>query len=63
VAIDLSPLDKRRFETGQLLGRRQVTGTWLLGLVVEHKLRFVSFDTAAPMRVARQADTSHLVLL
>jgi uncharacterized protein len=63
VAGDASLLDAGRFDTEQLLGYRQVTDAWLLGLAVVHRLRFVSFDAGVPMRVVRGATAAHVVSL
>lgn len=58
-----SLLDAEHFDSGQLLGRRQVTDAWLLGLAVAHGLRLVSFDASLPLRVVRGADASHLLVI
>jgi uncharacterized protein len=60
---DISLLDTRHFDADQLLGHRQVTDAWLLGLAVQHGLRFVTFDGAMPMRVVSGATAAHLVVL
>ncbi len=60
---DLSLLDTGRFDAEQLLGHRQVTDAWLLGVAVAHGLSFVTFDAAMPMRVVRGAGPGHLVVL
>lgn len=60
---DLSLLDEQHFDADQLLGHRQVTDAWLLGLAVWHGLRFVTFDANMPMRVVRSAKLEHLVVL
>lgn len=59
----LSLLDADGFDTEQLLGHRQVTDAYLLGLAVRHGLRFVSFDGHLPMRVVRGATAAHVVAL
>lgn len=59
----LSLLDTEHFDTAQLLGHRQVTDAWLLGMAVAHGLRLVSFDASLPMRVVRGAKPQHVVLL
>jgi len=61
VPASASLLDPQLFDTGQLLGHRQVTDAWLLGLAVAHGLRFVSFDAALPLRVVRGATAAHVV--
>ena len=63
VAGDVSLLDQQHFDADQLLGHRQVTDAYLLGLAVWHGLRFVTFDANMPMRVVRGAHLAHLVVL
>ena len=63
VPSNASLLDAELFDTGQLLGHRQVTDAWLLGLAVVHGLRLVSFDGGLPMRAVRGATASHVVAL
>lgn len=58
-----SLLDAQGFDTEQLLGHRQVTDAYLLGLAVRHGLRFVSFDGQLPMRVVRGATAAHVISL
>jgi toxin-antitoxin system PIN domain toxin len=59
----LSVLDEKRFDSEQLLGHRQVTDAWLLGLAVAHHLRVVTFDANMPLRVVRGARSAHVVTL
>jgi hypothetical protein len=63
VPSSASLLDEALFDTTQLLGHRQVTDAWLLGLAVAHGLRFVTFDASLPLRVVRGATAAHLVVL
>ncbi|MEO8805138.1 MAG: TA system VapC family ribonuclease toxin [Burkholderiaceae bacterium] len=63
VSSDLSLLDEQHFDAEQLLGHRQVTDAYLLGLAVWHGMRFVSFDASLPVRVVRGATLAHLVVL
>lgn len=63
VPADASLLDAELFDTGQLLGHRQVTDAWLLGLAVAHGLRLVSFDGGLPLRAVRGATASHIVAI
>ena len=58
-----SLLDDKAFDSEQLLGHRQVTDAWLLGLAVRHRLRLVTFDARMPSRVVRQATPDHVVVL
>jgi toxin-antitoxin system PIN domain toxin len=60
---DLSLLDTRHFDAEQLLGHRQVTDAYLLGLAVWHGLRLVTFDANVPARVVRGATPEHLAVL
>lgn len=48
-----SLFDAQRFDTERLLGHRQVSDAWLLGMKVSAWLRFVTFDAAVPMGVVR----------
>jgi uncharacterized protein len=63
VASDLSLLDARCFDTEQLLGHRQVTDAWLLGLAMAHHLRFITFDAGLPTRVVRALTSANVVVL
>jgi uncharacterized protein len=58
-----SLLDEKRFDSEQLLGHRQVTDAWLLGLAVAHRLRLVTFDANMPLRVVCGATAAHVVTL
>jgi uncharacterized protein len=60
---DLSLLDAARFDTEQLLGHRQVTDAYLLGLAVAHGLRLVTFDGSMATRVVRGAEPTSVVVL
>ena len=60
---ELSLLDPAHFDTEQLLGHRQVTDAWLLGLAAAHGLRLVTFDVNIPRRVVPGARSEHVVLL
>jgi toxin-antitoxin system PIN domain toxin len=63
VPASVSLVDTKFFDTGQLLGHRQVTDAWLLGLAVAHGLRFVSFDGALPLRVVRGVTAADVVVI
>ncbi len=63
VPSSASLLDDALFDTTQLLGHRQVTDAWLLGLAVAHGLRFVTLDAGLPLRVVRGATAAHVVVL
>ncbi|MBI4757394.1 MAG: VapC toxin family PIN domain ribonuclease [Betaproteobacteria bacterium] len=59
----VSLLDTDRFATDPLLGHRQVTDAYLLGLAVAHDLRLVSFGNAIPLRAVAGGTPEHLVVL
>jgi uncharacterized protein len=61
VAEALSLLDEARFDSNRLLGHRQVTDAYLLGLAVAQGFRFVTFDTRVPAEVVRGAMPAHVV--
>jgi uncharacterized protein len=63
VGDDISLLDARCFDTEQLLGHRQVTDAYLLGLAVARRLRLVTFDGGVPLRVVLGSSVAHLVVL
>jgi uncharacterized protein len=64
VPCDATLFDRQRFDTDQLLGHRQVTDAYLLGLAVSHGLRFVTFDAGlSTTRIVLGADAEHLVVL
>jgi uncharacterized protein len=63
VGDDISLLDARCFDTEQLLGHRQVTDAWLLGLATVNGLRLATLDAGVPLRVVRIAGPSNLVSL
>ena len=63
VSGTVSLLDEERFDSEQLLGHRQVTDAYLLGLAVEHGLRVVTFDANMSLRVVRGAKGGHVVAL
>jgi len=56
-------LDADRFDSDALLGHRQVTDAWLLGLAVDRGLRLVTLDAAIPWRVVKGARPAHVVTL
>jgi toxin-antitoxin system PIN domain toxin len=60
---ELSLLDPAHFDTEQLLGHRQVTDAWLLGLAAAHGMRLVTFDANILLRVVPGARSEHVVLL
>jgi uncharacterized protein len=60
---DISLLAPRHFNTEQLIGHRQVTDAYLLGLAVNQGLRVVTFDGVMPLRVVRGANGGHVIAL
>jgi uncharacterized protein len=59
----LSLLDEARFDSNRLLGHRQVTDAYLLGLAVAHGLRLVTFDAHMPLRMVQRAEVGHVLVL
>jgi predicted nucleic acid-binding protein len=58
-----SLLNEERFDTEQLLGHRQVTDAYLLGLAVAHGLRLATFDANVAVRVVRGGGSKCIVQL
>ena len=63
IADDYSLLDADSLHWPQLLGHRQVTDAYLLGLAVRHGCRFVSFDARVNLAAAPGAKAEHLWVL
>lgn len=63
VPQSVSLLDEQLFDTGCLLGHRQLTDVYLLGLAVSHGLRLATFDAALPLRAVRGATADTLAIL
>ena len=63
LADDYSLLDAGRVNWRQLLGHRQITDSYLLGLAVRHGCRFVSFDTRLSLGIVAGANPEHWVRL
>jgi len=63
VPDDYSLLDQDRLHWQNLLGHRQITDSYLLGLAVRHDCRFVSFDARLGLGAVRGAEPRHLVSL
>ena len=63
IADDYSLLDADSLHWPQLLGHRQVTDAYLLGLAVRHGCRFVSFDARLNLAAAPGAKAEHLWVL
>ena len=63
IADDYSLLDADSLHWPQLLGHRQVTDAYLLGLAVRHGCRFVSFDARVHLAAVPGAKAEHLLVL
>ena len=63
IADDYSLLDADSLHWPQLLGHRQVTDAYLLGLAVRHGCRFVSFDARVNLAAVPGAMAEHLWVL
>lgn len=63
IADDYSLLDADSLHWMQLLGHRQVTDAYLLGLAVRHGCRFVSFDARVNLAAVPGAKAEHLWVL
>lgn len=63
LADDYSLLDAGQLQWQHLLGHRQITDSYLLGLAVRHECRFVSFDARIPLDAVPGAAPEHLVIL
>ena len=63
IADDYSLLDADSLHWPQLLGHRQVTDAYLLGLAVRHGCRFVSFDAQVNLAAVPGAKAEHLWVL
>ena len=60
---DYSLLDQNHLHWQSLLGHRQITDSYLLGLAVRHDCRFVSFDARLSLAAVPGAQPRHLVSL
>lgn len=63
LADDYSLLDADQVHWQHLLGHRQITDSYLLGLAVRHQCRFVSFDARLNRHAVPGAGPEHLVTL
>jgi toxin-antitoxin system PIN domain toxin len=62
-ADDFSLVDGNVADPERILGPRQLTDVYLLGLAVRRGGRLVTFDTAIPLNVIRGATGKHLLVL
>lgn len=63
VADDYSLLDVQQLDWPRMLGHRQITDSYLLGLAVRHGCRFVTLDARIRPSVVKGAQARHLVAL
>lgn len=63
VPDDYSLLDHGRLHWQYLMGHRQITDSYLLGLAVHHHCRFVSFDARINLDAVSGARPEHCVIL
>ena len=62
-ADEISLLDERRFDAELVLGHRQLTDVYLLGLAVKHKGALATFDRKIPLPAVKGARAEHLEVL
>jgi toxin-antitoxin system PIN domain toxin len=60
---DVSVLDTQRFARQVILGHRQLTDIYLLGLAVKHQACFATFDQNIPLSAVQGATNKHLLLI
>ena len=60
---DISLLDAQRFNWNQILGPKQLTDIYLLGLAVKNGGRFATFDRAIPRSAVVGAEPRNLVVI
>ncbi len=60
---DVSLTDLMLFPVDQILGTRQVTDVYLLGLAVKHGGRLVTFDKGISLKAVRDATASNLQVI
>jgi hypothetical protein len=63
LADDYSLLDANQVHWQHLLGHRQITDSYLLGLAVRHQCCFVSFDARLNLHAVPGATAEHLIVL
>lgn len=63
LADDYSLLDANQVHWEHLLGHRQITDSYLLGLAVRHQCCFVSFDERLNLHAVPGATAAHLNIL
>jgi uncharacterized protein len=60
---DISLLDQQRFNSGYILGPKQVTDIYLLGVAVKNGGRLATFDRAVPRAAVTGAEPRNLVVI
>jgi uncharacterized protein len=60
---DISLLDRQRFNRDHMVGPKQLTDIYLLGLAIKNRGLFATFDRAIPRNAANGADTRNLVII
>ena len=60
---DISLLDSRIVDFERIHGPRQLTDVYLLALAFRRRGRFVTFDTAVPLKAVKGATNDNLVVL
>jgi toxin-antitoxin system PIN domain toxin len=60
---DISLLDEELFIRTHMLGPRQLTDIYLLGLAVRNNGRLATFDSAISISAVRGAEARHLVMV
>lgn len=60
---DISLLDRQRFNRDHMVGPKQLTDVYLLGLAIKNGGLFATFDRAIPRSAANGADAHNLVII
>lgn len=60
---DVSLADDRLFAGNRILGPKQLTDVYLLGLAVKHGGRLATFDRTITRAAVRGAEAKHLVVI
>jgi toxin-antitoxin system PIN domain toxin len=60
---DISVLDQQRFNSAHILGPKQLTDIYLLGVVVKNGGRLATFDRAIPRSAVTGAEPRNLVVI
>jgi toxin-antitoxin system PIN domain toxin len=60
---DVSLVDPQRFDNARILGPKQLTDVYLLGLAVKNGGRLATLDSAIPLAAVRAAEPRHVVVI